>query len=227
MLAAGCSADLPTPPDPPPFLDRVQTKSEGPVRVSVAALGREESKVQFGVDLAAAGIQPVWLPIDNGLQVPLLLLLSSLDPSSFSPREAAYQVHHPFGSSANQRMDEYFETQAIDGSIPPGGTQSGFVFTNFDEKVKYVNIALLGPRMTLGFDFIVDVPGLRTDYEGVDFDGLYSAEEIVDYQNEAELRAALEQLPCCSTRQDGKGSGDPLNFVIMGMTCPPPWVHSL
>jgi hypothetical protein len=54
---------------------------------------------------------------------------------------------------------------------------------NFDEKVKYVNVGLFGPRMTVSFEFIVDVPGLRTDYEGVDFDTLYSAEEIVDYQS--------------------------------------------
>jgi hypothetical protein len=48
MLAAGCSTYNPAPPEPPPFMDRAQTKSEGPVRVSVAALGREESKAQCG-----------------------------------------------------------------------------------------------------------------------------------------------------------------------------------
>jgi hypothetical protein len=45
---------------------------------------------------------------------------------------------------------------------------------------------------------------------------MYAADERVDYQNEEDLRAALEQLPSCTTRQDGTGSGDPLNFVIMG-----------
>jgi hypothetical protein len=49
----------------------------------------------------------------------------------------------------------------------------------------------------------------------VDFDSLYSAEEIVEL-DEAELRTALEKMPCCTTNEEGTDFGDPVNLVIIG-----------
>jgi LssY C-terminus len=216
LLLASCSTYRPRPPADPPFRARAQTDTHGAVKVSVAALGAKESKQYFGVDLASKGIQPVWLQIDNNGDAPLYLLLSSIDPAYFSAREAAYQMHSLFGRAGNERMDEFFESQAIDGRVPAESARSGFVFTNLDEGVKYVTVQLFGPNESPLLYFLLDVPGIRTDYAQVDLDALYAEDELLDLDSEAQLRAALERLPAYTTRPDGSGRGDGLNFVVIG-----------
>jgi hypothetical protein len=214
LLLASCSSYRPRPPGDPVFRARAETRTDGAVTVSVAVLGAKESKQYFGVDLASKGIQPVWLQIDNQGDTPLYLLLSSIDPDYFSAREAAYQVHSLFDTAGNERMDEFFESQSIDGRVPVEKTRSGFVFTNLDEGVKYVTVQLFGPDQPPVFYFLVDVPGIKTDYQQVDFDAL--RENVIQLDNEAQLRAALEELPAYTTRPDASGRGDPLNFVVIG-----------
>jgi hypothetical protein len=215
-LLVGCSAYQPRPPDRPPFLLRIRTETQGPVRVSVAALGAAESRQHFGIDLAARGIQPVWLEIENRSGTTLYLLSSSIDPAYFSAREAAYQAHRLFRPADNRRMDEFLESQAIDADIPTGRTQSGFVFTNLDERTKFVTVQLYGERRTHTFQYVVDAPGIRTDYDTVDFAALFAADQIVTVNDEAALARTLERFPPCTTRHDGTGCGDPLNFVLIG-----------
>jgi hypothetical protein len=38
----------------------------------------------------------------------------------------------------------------------------------------------------------------------------------VNYTNDEQFRAALEELPCCATNEAGTKNGDPLNLVIIG-----------
>jgi hypothetical protein len=66
------------------------------------------------------------------------------------------------------------------------------------------------------FTFFISVPGLRVSYADVDFANLYAKDEIVSYENEEDLRKALESLPCCSTNEDETEQADPLNLVIIG-----------
>src|SRR5262245_53542866 len=87
-------------------------------------------------------------------------------------------------------------------------------FTNLDEGVKYLTIQLFGPAQPPLFYFLVDVPGIRTDYQQVDFDALRA--HFVEVHDAPRLRTALETLPGYTTRPDGGGRGDPLNFVIIG-----------
>jgi len=184
--------------------------------VRAAVLSPNESKRIFGVDLAETGIQPVWLKIENKTDLPFKLLPINLDPDYFTPLEAAF-VNYPFlNDPVNKAMDEYFQEQSLDMHIPPGEERSGFVYTNFNPGVKYVNIALYAPKRVENFVFTFEVPGIRTDYQRVDFESLYSEEEFIDYEDEDELRAALENLPCCTTKKGGTGENDPLNFVIIG-----------
>jgi LssY C-terminus len=215
-LLVGCSAQPPRATDRPSFLPRVRTETQGPVRVSIAALGAVESREHFGIDLAARGIQPVWVEIENRSPVTLYLLSSAVDPAYFSAREAAYQAHRAFRGAANRRMDELLEAQAIDVEIPAGRTQSGFVFTNHDERTKFVTVQLYGERRTHSFHFVVDVPGIRTDSDTVDFAALYPADQVVELDDEPALGRALERFPRCTTRRDGTGCGDALNFVLIG-----------
>jgi len=215
-LLVGCSAPQPRAPDRPSFLSRVRTETQGPVRVSIAALGAVESREHFGMDLAARGIQPVWVEIDNRGPVTLYLLSSAIDPAYFSAREAAYQAHRAFRAAANRRMDELLVAQAMDAEIPAGRTQSGFVFTNHDERTKFVTVQLYGERRTHSFHFLLDVPGIRTDSDTVDFAALYPASQVAELDDEAALGHALDRFPRCTTRRDGTGRGDALNFVLIG-----------
>src|SRR5262245_40366572 len=91
-----------------------------------SALGAVESREHFGIDLAARGIQPVWVAIENRSPVTLYLLSSAVDPAYFSAREAAYQAQRAFRAAANRRMDDFLEAQALDVEILAGRTQSGF-----------------------------------------------------------------------------------------------------
>ena len=61
----------PTPITEVPFLEHARTKTSGKTRVTVSALGAEESYEVFGAPLALQGIQPVWVEIENGETVPL------------------------------------------------------------------------------------------------------------------------------------------------------------
>src|SRR5262249_35893634 len=184
--------------------------------VKGAEQGGSERREHFVIDLEAMGIQPVWVEIENRGATTLYLLFSSIAPAYFSAREAAYQAHRAFHPTDNRRMDEFLESQAIYGEITPGGTRSGFVFTNHDERSKFVTVQLYGERQTGTVRFVVDVPGIRTDSATGDLATLYTVDRIVDLNDEADLRRALAQLPAWTTRRDGTGRGDALNLVLIG-----------
>jgi hypothetical protein len=99
--------------------------------------------------------------------------------------------------------------------ILPGTAVSGFIFTNLDEGEKVVQIDLVAEERVKLFTFFVQIPGMRVDYRMVDFDSLYPQDQIIDL-NEAELKVALQTLPCCTTNEEGLKNGDPANLVIIG-----------
>jgi hypothetical protein len=198
-----------------PFQERSQSKIDGEVKVTVAVLSAEESRQLFGVNLAGQGIQPVWIRVQNADSIPYWLLSTGLDPDYFSPLESAYAFHGTFSSSLNDKIDDQFRVMAFRNPIVEGASVSGFIFTNRDEGTKAVDIDLIGYRKTKFFTFLVSVPGIKADYHEVDFDTLYPKKEIVDL-DENELRTALENLPCCTTNEDGTEKGDPLNLVLIG-----------
>lgn len=198
-----------------PFKKRAQSKFDEDVRVTVAVLSAEESQQIFGLNLAGKGIQPVWVRVENHDSIPYWMLSSGLDPNYFSPLETAYSFHSKFTPSTNKRIDDNFRIMSFRNPIAPIAAVSGFLYVNLDEGVKGVDIDLFGEGKSKFFTFFVNVPGIRADYHKVDFENLYSKNEIVDY-NENELRAALENLPCCATNEDTTQKGDPLNLVVIG-----------
>jgi len=80
---------------------------------------------------------------------------------------------------------------------------------------KEVRIRLLGDRRVEDFHFYVSVPGFRADYHTVEWEELEKSIEFVDLESEEQLFEVLQELPCCTTRENGTGSGDPLNLVII------------
>jgi LssY C-terminus len=215
MLVAGCGSFHPRPVSEVPFMERAVSQENGKVRVTVAVPTAQESAQLFGAPLAAKGIQPVWLRIENHDSVPYWLLPLSLDPDYFAPREVAYLHHSRFSSQTNQQMDVYFETQQIRFYLPPGAVNTGFIYTNLVEAAKFVNVELWQDNGLLHFGFFVLVPGSTFDYELVDFDRLHVRDQIRSLELQ-DLREVLERLPCCTTDAAGGVYGDPLNLVVVG-----------
>ena len=201
-----------------PLRERAVTQQVGGVAVTVAALSAKESRALFGTDLARSGIQPVWIEVRNGEQLPYWLLSAGLDPDYFSAREAAYVRHTLLARSANRQMDEFFDEVQFRSPVQPGTTVAGFVFTNLDEGTKPVAVDLIAPRhgAVKSFTFFVAVPGLRTGRTAADLDRIYPPEAVVRVGTEAGLRAALERLPGRTTNKSGSATGDPLNLVLIG-----------
>lgn len=215
LAAVGCAKFDPKPLKEIPFLERAESQSRDGLRVVVAVLDARESKQAFGVDLAKKKIQPVWIEIENESDVPYVLMRTAVDPAYFSAREAAYRNHMRLRANTNERMDDFFSDQAIDAYVPPHESREGFVFTNLKLGTKEVRVRLLGPQRLETFEFYVSVPGFRADWHEVDWDEL-ADRPFTELPDEAALRAALTALPCCTTRANGSGEGDPLNLVFIG-----------
>jgi LssY C-terminus len=138
-----------------------------------------------------------------------------VDPDYFTPIEAANRARYFFAGSANEEMRKHFLASDISSYVGPGQRVSGFVFTNLNRGLKPVNVDLIGPDRMVAFYFMIRVPNLEAEYSDVDPEKLYAPEEIRDV-SEAELRSAIEAMPCCATTEDGRGIEDPLNFVVVG-----------
>jgi hypothetical protein len=213
VLLAGCASFDPQPLDELDFVNRVQTQEQDGVTVTVSVLTRQESRAAFGKKLDKNLIQPVWIEIKNNSQQPLWLMLHGLDPDYFSASEAAALTQS--GGISNANINKYFEEVAIDQVVPQGGRTSGFVFSNLKQGTKEVRVRLLGNQMLLDLNFYVSVPGLRADWQRVDFQNIYSEDEVIDFEDPVEFRTVLEEFLCCTTKKDGSGSGDPINLVVV------------
>jgi hypothetical protein len=218
LLAAGavaCAGFAPRPPGEIPFLERSQTQTEGGLTVTAAVPSRDEARKLFGVDLEKRGIQPVYLEVTNHTKVPWAVLMTGTDPNYFSPREAAYKSHLTLRPLTNRRMDEHFDDYGLDPLVSVGETTAGFVFTNPKLGTKEVRVRLHGPQRIRLFEFYIQVPGFKADYHDVDWEA-FESQDFTDYTDEESFRAAVRDLPCCTTRANGTGKGDPVNLVVIG-----------
>jgi len=197
------------------FRDRSQSEYDDEVRVTVAVPTADENKALFSANLAAKEIQPVWVKVENHSDRTYYLLSVAVDPNYFSPMETAFAAHGGLDQSARKAMEDYYRRLSFKNPIMPNTVVSGFIFTNLDEGEKIVQVTLIAAERIKFFTFFLQIPGMRVDYKMVDFDSLYSKEEIVEL-SEDHLWATLERLPCCTTNQDGTGLGDPINLVIIG-----------
>lgn len=219
VLISGCATFQPVPIGKiSSAMERVQTKTQDGVTVSVSVLSAKESEQVFGAPLAKRGIQPVWLRIVNMNDSRYLLLANKIDRDYFSPHEASWKNHYFASGKANREMDRYFFDQQVPLVIEPQQTVSGFIYTNIDEGVKYLSIDLVREGQYNGFWFISEVPGLKADYMRVDFENLYAADEVINLEDEQALQNWLEALPCCVLGGDKKTPGDPLNLVVIANT---------
>jgi len=212
---SACGSFAPRPLEQVPFTERAETAERDGLRVSVAVLSRDEADAVFGVDLYARQIQPVWVRIENTTQTPFWLMLHGLDPNYFSAREAAYKSHFLLRPATNHKIDDHFERLGINPAVPPESETSGFAFSNVKLGTKEARIRLLTMRRVEDFNFYLTVPGFRADHQAVDWQAVKENAQFIDLDSEEQLVEVLRAMPCCTTRQNGSGKGDPLNLVVI------------
>ena len=201
--------------DVPPPNDRVYETLKGAVRVSTAVPSAKETEAIFGANLYSRNVQPVWIKVENLSDETLWFLPVGLDEAYFTPLETTYRWLNRIAiGNLNTARDVYSKSMRM--RIEAGGIRSGYVFSRLDEGTKTFNIDVMGDdgRHYL-MTFFVPVPGLRIDHYDVEWEKLYSKDEIRDVDLDG-LVAGLEALPCCTKNEKGDKQGDPLNIAFVG-----------
>ena len=148
----------------------------------------------------------MWLEIENNTDRPLILLPTAIDPEYFAPLEVAFAYHKSFAADANAALDEHLLKLnfPIRSLIVPGSQASGYIFTNWSEQVKAIDVDLMGDNFSQNFTFFAPNPNSDQGQDIVDrLDTMFSAAELQNMESEADLRQALEQLPCCVSNDNG------------------------
>ena len=218
LIADGCAISQPQPgtKEYMPYTDRAETQVQGDLIVTVALPTAGEAAETYGANLADKQIQPVWIEVQNNSAVPYWFLTSGLDPNHFAASEAAYAFHATTTAGVRRALDERFDRLQFRNPIMPGATVSGFVLTNLDEGAKVVDVDLIARGDARSFTFVAVDPSFKATSLRVDFDKLYTNDDLIHVDEEDEFRRLLEQLPCCVTNADGTENGDPLNVVLVG-----------
>ena len=202
-----------------PIFERAVTKEENGVRVSASVLGNEEARRVFGIDLARKDIQALWIKVENDVDRPIVLLPTAIDPEYFSPFEVSFAYHEFLADDANEALDTHLLKLnfPIRSLIQPGTAASGYIFTNWTNRNKVVDVDLIGDDFSRNFTFFIPNPDSEIARNIVErLETELSDSERQNIQREADLRRALEQLPCCVSKEIGGPPAEPLNVVMIG-----------
>ena len=200
------------------YLDRAQSQEKEGIRVTAGVPSAEETKALFGTSLYRRGVQPVWLKIENSGSEYVSFLPVGLDPAYFTPIEAAnLDVTDKQLADSKDRVNLQFFKAGIGNNIAPGGESNGFIFSVLDEGTKSFNVDVIShSSLTLvTFTFFIPVPGLKVDHATVDWQNLYSDDEVSELSKD-ELIENIESAICCVQDKKNKAMGDPINLVIIG-----------
>jgi hypothetical protein len=202
------------PQDAPPPNDRQFVNTIRDVRVTTAVPSAEETEAVFGEKLYRRNIQPVWIQVENLGDQTLWFLPVGLDNAYFTPIETSYrrQGRIPI---LNPATNQDFYKKSMRLRIDAGSTRSGYIFSRVDQGTKSFNVDVMSGTDQFLMTFFIPVPGLRLDHYSVDWQNMYSEEELV-HVDLAGLSAGLEALPCCVTDEKQENTGDPLNIAVVG-----------
>jgi len=217
LLVSACSStSKPVPAFEGDYRERAQSQEENGIRVTAGVPSADESKEIFGVPLYRRGVQPVWLKIENNRDEFVSFMPVGLDPAYFTPIEAAnMDLKDQKVSDKRSLINQQFFKAGMGSTIPPGEQRSGFIFSQLDEGTKAFNVDVVGKSALSTFTFFIPVPGLRLDHHTVDWNNLYPADQIRDLSRD-ELIEQIESETCCATDKKNKGTGDPVNLVVIG-----------
>jgi hypothetical protein len=215
-LLAGCATHYaPQSLEPPLPPDRIHTEQRENVTVSAAILTDQEAGLIYGVDLAEAGLQAIWLRIDNRSGHSHWLLVSALDMDYFEPDEAATLFHWRLDEEDEVRAISRFRELAMPLKTTAGAVNEGYVLAPRHEGGRYLPVLLMGEGHALSYGFSVPLLDREYDVDGLRTEVLHGFADLPDVDVDG-LRLRLRELPCCTTDEDGEGNGDPLNLVLMG-----------
>jgi hypothetical protein len=149
----------------------------------------------------------------------IILLPTAIDPDYLAPLEVSFGYHKAFATDANEALAAHLLSLKfpIRNLIQPGSSASGYIFTNWIRGMKVVDVDLLGDDFSQNFTFFIPNPDSSIGQGIIDrMESMFSASELQNAESEADLRKALEKLPCCVSNENGGRSGEPLNVVIIG-----------
>ncbi len=195
--------------------DTVQSKSVDRVSANARLLTDAEALDRYGVDLAGKGIQAIWMRIHNGTAGDQWMLAAHLDPDFYTADEAAYLFRHRWAGVGHGGLRQRFRDLTMRARIGPGETCEGHVLVPRHEGGRFVEITLSGTGKVRRFGFPLRTADGHFDFESMDVAGIHRRNKPVDLSR-SQMRAALPRVPAVATDKSGKGSGDPLNLVIVG-----------
>jgi hypothetical protein len=200
----------------PLHLGRLRTLQQDGVTVHLAIPTEEQAAKFFGVPLAEAGIQPIWLRIENNSDHDYWLLPVSIDPDYYSADEVALVTLKKVPKDQRPVHADRFRQHALPFFSAAGSMNEGYVYASYVRGGRFVDIRMTGDRQGIRMRFAVMLPTEGFDYERSALKALY--EKVAEFPDLGpdELRARLRELPCCTTSTAGDGEGDPLNVVIVG-----------
>lgn len=214
-LLLGCADFRPMLIEETSVLQRAQSQTQGDIQVTVAVPTLTESRQLFDTDLHGKHVLPVWISIQNNSDYPVWFHPYTIDPNYFSFHEVAWLSHRTGAMETNERIDDYFRNHAMSYFVPSRKIASGFVFVNKKPGTMYIPVRVIALDGQQTFEFFVKDPGLRTDYDRVDFNSLYPADTVVDLEDVDAVRRWTEKLPCCTTNKKSTLNGDPINIIVI------------
>ena len=200
----------------PLHLGRLRTQQQAGVTVHLAIPTEEQAAKFFGVPLAEANIQPIWLRIENTSEHDYWLLPISIDPDYYSADEAALVTLKKVPKEQRGAHAEMFRRHALPFFSKAQSTNEGYVYASHVRGGRFVDIRMTGSQQGIRMRFAVLLPTEGFDYERSALKVLY--DKVGDYPDLPldDFRVRLREMPCCATNADGVGEGDPLNVVIVG-----------
>ncbi len=214
-VTAGCASFNPTPIDEVGFVDRAKSVTKDDITVTIAVLSAEETKAVFDTKLYKKKIQPIWVEITNGTDELLNFLPRSVDANYHSALEVAQKSTKIGAKKSNEAKRRFYFANRMPFQLPPGETTSGFVFGDRDKGVRWMAVRVIGENWSEVFEFIVEIPGFKADYEKLQEVETYSESDYTDL-DQAGLVEWIEKQPAFVTNKDGTKTGDPLNLIIIG-----------
>jgi hypothetical protein len=215
LLLSACASYEPSAVDVSRGPADIYTDSANGITVSTTILSDALAQSLYGVDLAAEGLQAVWLRIENRSAHAHWLLVPGLDADYYPPGEAAALFRAGFDDTEERAITEHFRELAIPLKSVPGTVNEGYVLTPRHEGGRYIVVELVGSESLVNFGFAVTLPDGDFDFERLDPLAIYGEEVRPDLDLES-LRTTLHSLPCCVQDESGERNGDPLNLVVIG-----------
>ena len=110
------------------FIARAQHATAPGLKVSVSALGPEESERSFGASLAKYGIQPVWPAIENDTDEEISYLPIVTDPTIIRHMRFRSELKESFRPPRTGRAMLFFSANRLQASRRRHSRIEGFVF---------------------------------------------------------------------------------------------------